>query len=414
MRYASALWGNVKAYFSTFLSLLDTPSTYTESEGKFVKVKTDGSGLEFADTPGEANVQSDWNQADTEQDDFIKNKPFIPTFKAIGDIYFLHGNASDITNYKKALTDLPDDAEGTVTGTANSTSGEVLIKEFATDSGFPGVTSIPAGYWIFEPYAKIDTLDGVNTLKIIAYKRDSLGTETELFNIEAEITGTSPALISIIKESEEITLEATDRLVFKYYILTTSATDRTATLYYEGETNQSRIKLPTDSQVQSDWNEENEDSPAFIKNKPEALNGEDGEDAYVYIAYASDDQGTGFTTTFNPLLDYIAIKTTTTEIPTPTAADFAGLWKNYKGADGADGADGQDASDSFDVYIDFTDADELVFVYNCPAALKFTQQISEGSAATLSPVLNTSMAQFDKLTVTAAGVGLIILKGELL
>lgn len=68
--------------------------------------------------------------------------------------------------------------------------------------------------------------------------------------------------------------------------------------------------------------------------------GADGANAYVYIAYASDDTGTGFTTTFSSLLDYIAIKSTTTEIVTPQASDFVGLWKNYKGATGAAGLDG--------------------------------------------------------------------------
>lgn len=61
--------------------------------------------------------------------------------------------------------------------------------------------------------------------------------------------------------------------------------------------------------------------------------GADGEDAFVYIAYASDDSGTDFTTTFNAALDYIAILATDTEIPTPVVTDFDGLWKNYKGAD---------------------------------------------------------------------------------
>lgn len=68
--------------------------------------------------------------------------------------------------------------------------------------------------------------------------------------------------------------------------------------------------------------------------------GEAGDDAYVYIAYASDDTGTDFTTTFNPLLDYIAIKNTTTAIPSPSASDFTGLWKNYKGQKGDTGDTG--------------------------------------------------------------------------
>jgi len=76
---------------------------------------------------------------------------------------------------------------------------------------------------------------------------------------------------------------------------------------------------------------------------PQGIAGENGEDAYVYIAYASDDSGTGFTTTFNPSLDYIAIKSTTTPIPSPTASDFTGLWKKYKGEKGDTGDDGESA-----------------------------------------------------------------------
>ena len=67
-----------------------------------------------------------------------------------------------------------------------------------------------------------------------------------------------------------------------------------------------------------------------------------GDSAYVYIAYASDASGTDFTLTFDADLDYIAVLSTTTEIVTPVVTDFAGLWKNYKGAPGADGADGSD------------------------------------------------------------------------
>ena len=63
-------------------------------------------------------------------------------------------------------------------------------------------------------------------------------------------------------------------------------------------------------------------------NGTNGTNGTDGDDAYVYIAYASDTSGTGFTMTFNALLDYIAIKTTTTPIVSPSASDFTGLWKN--------------------------------------------------------------------------------------
>lgn len=76
-----------------------------------------------------------------------------------------------------------------------------------------------------------------------------------------------------------------------------------------------------------------------------------GEDAFVYIAYASADDGTGFTTTFNAALDYIAIKPSITEIASPAAADFSGLWKNYKGATGATGSTGAAGSNGASAFV---------------------------------------------------------------
>lgn len=77
----------------------------------------------------------------------------------------------------------------------------------------------------------------------------------------------------------------------------------------------------------------------------DGTNGIDGDSAHGYIAYASDASGTDFTTTFNAALDYIAILSTATEIVSPAAGDFAGLWKNYKGATGETGAAGLPGTD---------------------------------------------------------------------
>lgn len=65
---------------------------------------------------------------------------------------------------------------------------------------------------------------------------------------------------------------------------------------------------------------------------------------YTYYAYASDDQGTGFTLTFDPALDYLAFLRSDVEIQTPGASDFAGLWKNVRGPQGPQGPQG-DAAD---------------------------------------------------------------------
>jgi hypothetical protein len=85
-----------------------------------------------------------------------------------------------------------------------------------------------------------------------------------------------------------------------------------------------------------------------LETGPDGDPGLDGDDAYCYIAYASDDIGTDFTTTFNAALNYIAILSTDTEIPSPAVGDFAGLWKNYKGATGAPGASGHVIQDETD------------------------------------------------------------------
>lgn len=98
----------------------------------------------------------------------------------------------------------------------------------------------------------------------------------------------------------------------------------------------------------------------------DGVDGVDGDSAYLYIAYASDDSGTGFTTTFNSSLDYIAAKSVTSPIASPSASDFTGLWKNYKGSqgiqgiqgiqgvagtDGTDGTDGEDGVDGANAYV---------------------------------------------------------------
>jgi len=56
-----------------------------------------------------------------------------------------------------------------------------------------------------------------------------------------------------------------------------------------------------------------------------------GANAYLYVAYADDASGTGFTLTFNNTKRYIAIKQTTSPIASPIASDFAGLWVVYSG-----------------------------------------------------------------------------------
>ncbi|HEV2330565.1 MAG TPA: hypothetical protein VGY56_17430 [Verrucomicrobiae bacterium] len=65
--------------------------------------------------------------------------------------------------------------------------------------------------------------------------------------------------------------------------------------------------------------------------------GNPGQSAYVYIAYANDSNGTGFTTAYDPTKNFIAIVSGTTPIASPQAANFAGLWKQYGSSLGVSG-----------------------------------------------------------------------------
>ena len=62
--------------------------------------------------------------------------------------------------------------------------------------------------------------------------------------------------------------------------------------------------------------------------------GNAGLNSFLYLAYADDNVGTGFTTTFNAGKKWIAALHTTVAIASPVAGDFAGLWAKYIGSDG--------------------------------------------------------------------------------
>lgn len=66
-------------------------------------------------------------------------------------------------------------------------------------------------------------------------------------------------------------------------------------------------------------------------NGTNGTNGTNGASAYVYVAYADDASGAGFTLTFSDTKHYIAIKSTTSPIASPIASDFTGLWVIYSG-----------------------------------------------------------------------------------
>lgn len=133
--------GNGLFYFAQpksdgfYLAIIASDDTWDDSYFQFASTDTatqlrDGlmSALDWQKLDGiasgaEVNVQSDWNEADNTKDDFIKNKPTIPT------------DLSDLNN-DMDVSDFPNDA-GYITSAheipSGGTTGQVLTKDSGTD-----------------------------------------------------------------------------------------------------------------------------------------------------------------------------------------------------------------------------------------------------------------------------------------
>lgn len=66
-----------------------------------------------------------------------------------------------------------------------------------------------------------------------------------------------------------------------------------------------------------------------------ATKGDPGDNAYIYIGFASSNAGANFSLTPSDALPYVAILNSETVIETPEASDFEGLWRYSKGPQGA-------------------------------------------------------------------------------
>lgn len=75
---------------------------------------------------------------------------------------------------------------------------------------------------------------------------------------------------------------------------------------------------------------------------PRGANGADGESAFLYVRYASDAGGTGFSATPSPSLPFVGILATGTALDPVDASAFSGLWVRYLG-EGTPGKDGASA-----------------------------------------------------------------------
>lgn len=167
-------------------------------------------------------------------------------------------------------------------------------------------------------YLGIDGTDGTNFYGYIAYADDTLGTG---FTLTFDNTKTHIAILSSTVEIPSPVQADFDGLWAKYL-----GDDGTDGREVEFQVTVDEIQWRYVGDVT--WNTL---VPLSQITGSPGLDGADGEDVFIYIAYADDINGTNFTLTFDPGKDFIAILTSETEVSPITQSTFAGLWTQYKG-----------------------------------------------------------------------------------
>jgi hypothetical protein len=143
------------------------------------------------------------------------------------------------------VVNVPVTTIATQTDSAQSTgSVEALLDTYS--SAILGHTSIEGGEWAFKTWCYASSTTDTNTIVIRVYKRNTTGTETELFSVETADLGTTTTLSQITSIQPAHAVDVTDHLVFKYYAKSNRGAGSYRTLYmtHNGTTNYSYVKTP--------------------------------------------------------------------------------------------------------------------------------------------------------------------------
>lgn len=191
--------------------------------------------LESVANNANKNIQADWNEANTDSDAFIKNKPTIPAGSVL---YTATGTHTDGAIDQKTTTDELNkkvDKETGKTLTSNDFTTELKDK----------LTAIEAS-------AQVNKIEEIKTADGVAL------TITDKSVTLPATTATAPAVDAYTKAQSD------DKYVAKEIGKTLTSNDLTDEL----KTKLEGVSTGANKNVQADWNEADTDSDAFIKNKP--------------------------------------------------------------------------------------------------------------------------------------------------
>jgi hypothetical protein len=125
-----------------------------------------------------------------------------------------------------------------MTAVVTSSSGEVLINEFATAVGDPDLEELPTGEYEIRFWGYVSSNDGDTRLVFRVYRRATNGTETQLFYLDSpEIDATAASYYNeILVNTQPNVIDPSDRIVTKVYAKTTSSSNITAHFVHSGTT----------------------------------------------------------------------------------------------------------------------------------------------------------------------------------
>jgi hypothetical protein len=158
--------------------------------------------------------------------------------------YFLTATLNAPTGYD-IMSKSPDSAaEVDESIIITSGSGHTLFESYIADVEL-GDALIDGGIWNFNVYNYVSSASGTTNMTIHVYKRTTGGTETQLFQVALPtISHTSVALQTLATVQPSFSCNATDKLVFKFYVDTTSGSSITVHLVHSGTAHYTYVNTP--------------------------------------------------------------------------------------------------------------------------------------------------------------------------
>ena len=160
--------------------------------------------------------------------------------------FFNESLASGVSSYKQLSRNVTSTGEVIVTTALTALQTTVPISSYITDAGDPNSVVIPPGIWsAFINLSKNAQSDNLEVYYRV-YKRDSGGTETLLYTSDLVAIGWSVNNTTAVESKIDVifsstSLNASDRILIKFYANNLDNASRTIKLYTEGSQHYSYI-----------------------------------------------------------------------------------------------------------------------------------------------------------------------------